>query len=62
MTLNELIFDSLETFENIHIDFKSHTKELTNELYDMLESHEVINWYLDIKNNKPVMTIKLDWE
>ena len=62
MTLNELIFDSLETFENIHIDYGNHTKELTTELYDLLESKEVMSWYLDIKNNKPVMIIKLDWE
>lgn len=61
MTLNELIFDSLENFEAIHIDYGSHTKELTNKLYDMLENEEVENWYLEIKNKKPCMVIKLDF-
>lgn len=61
MTLNEIIFDSLETFEAIHIDYGSHTKELTSGLYDTLEGYEVLNWYLDIKHDKPCMVIKLDF-
>jgi hypothetical protein len=60
MTLNELIFDSLESLEAVHIDYGQYTKELTKELYAMLEKHEVVNWYLDIKNNKPCIIVKLD--
>lgn len=29
MTVNEFIFDSLESFETIHIDYGKYTKELT---------------------------------
>lgn len=59
MTLNELLFDSLENFENIYIDYEDHTKELTANLYDLLEGCEVEKWYLDIKHNKPCMVIKV---
>ena len=61
MTLNEFIFDSLENFESIHIDYEKYTKELTPELYDMLESCEVENWHLDIKQGKPCIVIKVDF-
>lgn len=59
MTLNELLFDSLENFEHIHIDYGKYTKEMTSELYDLLEGCEVENWYLDIKQHKPCMIIKV---
>lgn len=61
MTLNEFIFDSLESFESIYIDYGKYTKELTPELYDMLEGCEVENWYLDIKQDKPCIIIKVDF-
>ena len=61
MTLNEFIFDSLENFENIHIDYESYTKELTPELYDELESFEVENWYLDIKKGKACVIVKVEF-
>ena len=61
MTLNELIFDSLENFEHIHIDYGRYTKELTPELYDLLEGCEVEQWYLDIKQHKPCIVIKVDY-
>lgn len=61
MTLKELIFDSLESFEAIHIDYGKYTKELTPALYDELENCEVENWYLDIKQNKPYMVIKVEF-
>lgn len=61
MTLSEFIFDSLENFESIHIDYGNHTKELTNELYDLLEGCEVKNWYLDIKQNKSCIIIKVEF-
>lgn len=60
MTVNELIFDSLETFESMHIDYGEYTKELTPELYKMVEGYEVENWYLDIKDGKPCIIIKVD--
>lgn len=59
MTLNEFIFDSLENFEHIHIDYGKYTKELTPELYDLLEGYEVEKWYLDIKHHKPCIIIKV---
>lgn len=61
MTLNELIFDSLESFENIRIDYESNTKELTSDLYDELESHEVENWYLDMNKGKPCIVVKVEF-
>lgn len=61
MSLNEFIFDSLENFESIYIDYGKHTKELTPELYDKLESCEVENWYLDTKQNKPCIVIKVEF-
>lgn len=61
MTLNEFIFDSFESFERIHIDYGKYTKELTPELYDLLEGCEVENWYLDIKHNKPCIVIKVEY-
>ena len=61
MTLNEFIFDSLESFESIYIDYEEHTKELTPELYDLLESCEVEKWYLDIKQHKPCIIIKVEY-
>ena len=60
MTLKEFIFDSLESFENIHIDCGRYTKELTSKLYDLLEGAEVEKWYLDIKHGKPCIVIKLE--
>ena len=60
MTLNEFIFDSLETFGAIYIDCGEYTKALTSGLYELLQSREVENWYLDIKNHKPCIVIKLD--
>lgn len=59
MTLNEFLFDSLENFENIYIDYGKYTKELTAELYDLLEGYEVEKWYLDIKHHKPCIVIKV---
>lgn len=61
MTLNEFLFDSLETFESFKIDFGKYTKEMTNELYEMYEGHEINNYYLEIKNNKPYIIIALDF-
>lgn len=60
MTLNEFIFDTLESFESIYLDYGEYTKELTPELYDAMEDCEVDNWYLDIKHNKPCIVVKLD--
>lgn len=60
MTLNELIFDSLENFESIHIDYGKYTKVLTPDLYDMLQDCKVENWYLDIEQNKPYIVIKVE--
>lgn len=59
MTLNEFLFDSLENFENIYIDYGKYIKELTAELYDLLEGYEVEKWYLDIKHNQPCIVIKV---
>ena len=61
MTLNEFIFDSMEDFESIHIDYGKYTKELTPELYDLLENCEVEKWYLSIKQHKPCIIIKVDY-
>lgn len=61
MTLNEMIFDTLESFESIHIDYGKYTKELTPELYEVLSDCEVENWYLDVKNNRPYIVIKVDY-
>lgn len=61
MTLNEFLFDGLEDFENIHIDYGKYTKEMTPELYDLLESCEVEQWYLDIKHHKPCIIIKVEY-
>ena len=61
MTLNELIFDTLEGFESIYIDCGEYTKKLTSGLYELLENQEVEKWYLDIKQNKPCIIIKLDY-
>ena len=61
MTLNEFLFDGLEDFENIHIDYGKYTKELTPELYDLLESCEVEQWYLDIKQHKACIIIKVEY-
>ena len=61
MTLNELIFDSLENFESIYINYESNTKELTPALYDELENCEVENWYLDIKEHKPCIVVKVEF-
>lgn len=60
MVLKELIFDSLESLEAIHIDYGKYTKELTPELYDVVENIEVENWYLDVKEGQAVMVVKLD--
>lgn len=59
MVLKELIFDSLESLEAIHIDYGKYTKELTPELYDVVENIEVENWYLDVKECQAVMVVKL---
>lgn len=59
MTLNEFLFDGLESFENIYIDYGKYTKELTAELYDLLEGCEVEKWYLDIKHHKACIIIKV---
>lgn len=61
MTLNEFIFDSMESFESIYVDYGKYTKELTPELYDLLENCEVIQWYLDIKQYKPCIVIKVEY-
>lgn len=61
MTLKEFLFDGLENFESVHIDYGKYTKELTPELYDLLESCEVEQWYLDIKYHKPCIIIKVDY-
>lgn len=61
MTLNELIFDSVESFESIYVDYGKYTKELTPELYDLLENCEVEQWYLDIKQYKPCIVIKVEY-
>ena len=60
MTLRELIFDSMESLENIHIDFGKYTKELTEELYEQYYNNIVSSWYLCIKNNMPIMVVKLE--
>lgn len=60
MTLRELIFDSMESLENIHIDFGRYTKELTEELYEQYYNNIVSSWYLCIKNNMPIMVVKLE--
>lgn len=60
MTLRELIFDSMESLENIHIDFGKYTKELTEELYKQYYNNIVSSWYLCIKNNIPIMVVKLE--
>lgn len=59
MTLKEFLFDSLESFENIYIDYGRYTKEMTSNLYDLLEGYEVEKWYLDIKNHAPCIIIKV---
>ena len=61
MSLNEFIFDSLENFEHIYIDYGKYTKELTPALYDELENCEVENWYLDIKEHKPYIVVKVEF-
>ena len=61
MTLNEFIFDSIESFEHIYIDYGEYIKELTPELYDLLENCEVEQWYLDIKQYKPCIIIKVEY-
>ena len=61
MTLNEFIFDSVESFESIYVDYGKYTKELTPELYDLLENCEVMQWYLDIKQYKPCIIIKVEY-
>lgn len=61
MTLNEFLFDGVENFESIHIDYGKYTKELTPELYDILENCEVMQWYLDIKQFKPIIIIKVEY-
>ena len=61
MTLNEFLFDGVESFESIHIDYGKYTKELTPELYDLLEGCEVMQWYLDIKQYKPCIIIKVEY-
>ena len=60
MTLRELIFDSMESLENIHIDFGKYTKELTEELYEQYYNNIISSWYLCIKNNMPIMVVKLE--
>lgn len=61
MTLNEFLFDSVESFESIHIDYGRYIKELTPALYDLLENCEVMQWYLDIKQYKPCIIIKVEY-
>lgn len=61
MTLNEFLFDSVESFESVYVDYGEHTKELTPALYDLLESCEVLQWYLDIKQHKPCIIIKVEY-
>lgn len=61
MTLNEFIFDSVESFESIYVDYGKYEKELTPELYDLLENCEVMQWYLDIKQYKPCIIIKVEY-
>lgn len=60
MTVRELIFDSLESLENIYIDYGGYTKEMTPELYDCVYGVQVEKWYLDIKDKRPCMVIVLD--
>ena len=60
MTVNELVFDSLENFESMYIDYGEYTKELNPALYEAVENIEVAKWYLDIKDNKPCIVIKLN--
>ena len=59
MTLNELIFDSLENLDTIYIDYGEYTKNLTNGLYEVLQDYQVEKWYLDIKQGKPCIVIKV---
>lgn len=60
MTLKEFIFDSLENLDTIYIDYGKYIKNLTSGLYEVLQSQQVKSWYLDIKNDKPCIIIKLD--
>ena len=61
MTLKEFIFDSLEYLDSIYIDYGRYTKELTPALYKMLVNCEVKNWYLDIKEEKPCVVVRVDY-
>ena len=61
MTLNELIFDSLEKPENIYIDYGKYIMPLAKKSYALLENCEVENWYLDIKDGKACIIVKVDF-
>ena len=61
MSLNEFIFDSLENLDSFYIDYGKYIKELTPALYKILRNYEVKNWYLDTKEDKPCIVIKVDF-
>lgn len=61
MTLKELIFDSLENLDTIYIDYGRYIKNLTPALYDLLQNEKVEKWYLDIKDDKPCIIIKVGY-
>ena len=61
MTLKEFIFDGLENFDTIYIDYGRYIKNLTSGLYELLHDCEVENWYLDIKQDKPCIIIKVGY-
>ena len=61
MSLNEFIFDTLENLDSFYVDYGKYTKALTPALYKILKDSEVKNWYLDTKQDKPCVVVRVEF-
>lgn len=59
MTVNEFIFDTLESIDKFYIDNGANIKQLTPTLYKQYYNLEINKYYLDIIDNNAVVIIKL---
>lgn len=57
MVLKELVLNSLENLDNFYVN----DKPLTDKTYGIHADYVVKNYYLDIKDNKAVMFVQLEY-
>lgn len=59
MTVNEFIFDTLDSLDKFYIDNGTNIKQLTPTLYKIYYQFEIEKYYLDIIENNAVIILKL---